>query len=141
MVASSQRILQLKELIRFVRGDLDWVVMKCLDKDRKRRYETAADLAADIRRFLTHEPIMARPPTAMYRLSKTVRRNKIAFVAVGAVLTTLIGGLALSIWLFIRETRAHERTIAAEQKQERLRELAEKNGQLAEARLYAADMN
>jgi dipeptidyl aminopeptidase/acylaminoacyl peptidase len=124
-----------------VRGDLDWVVMKCLDKDRNRRYETANDLAKDVRRFLTNEPIAARPPTAVYRFRKTVRRNKLAFVAGGAVLAALIGGLGISIWLFIRETRAHEQTFAAEQKQERLRELAEQNRQLSEARLYAADMN
>ncbi len=96
---------QLKE----VRGDLDWIVMKCLEKDRRRRFETANGLAADIQRFLSNEPVLARPPSNLYRFQKTVRRNKLAFVAVGAVALALVIGLGLSTWMFHREKRAKER--------------------------------
>src|SRR5205823_13406388 len=62
--ASSRRLLQIKELIHLLRGDLDWIVMKCLEKDRTRRYETANSVAMDIQRHLNNEPIVARPPSA-----------------------------------------------------------------------------
>ena len=66
------------KLIHLVRGDLDWIVMKCLEKDRTRRYETANGLAQDIERHLEHEPVVARPPSTAYRVQKFVRRNKLA---------------------------------------------------------------
>ena len=66
-------------LSRLVRGDLDWIVMKCLEKDRTRRYETANGLAQDIERHLNNEPVVARPPSRLYRFQKVVRRNKLAF--------------------------------------------------------------
>ena len=61
--ASSRRLLPMKELVRLVQGDLDWIVMKCLEKDRTRRYETANGLALDLERHLKHEPVAARPPS------------------------------------------------------------------------------
>src|SRR5262245_62074879 len=73
------------KLINLVHGDLDWIVMKCLEKDRARRYETANGLAADLKRHLNNEPVVARPPSAAYRFQKLVRRNKLAFMAAGAV--------------------------------------------------------
>ena len=60
-----------------MRGDLDWIVMKALEKDRTRRYETANGLAADLQRHLDNEPIAARPPSTLYRFQKLVRRNKL----------------------------------------------------------------
>src|SRR5206468_3339584 len=80
------------KLIHLLRGDLDWIAMKCLEKDRTRRYETANGLAMDIQRHLTHEPVLARPPSQMYRFRKLVRRNKAAFAAAAAVLTALLAG-------------------------------------------------
>ena len=68
-------------LIRLVRGDLDWIVMKCLEKDRTRRYETVNGLAADLKRHLNNEPVVARPPSTAYRLQKAIRRHKLAFMA------------------------------------------------------------
>jgi eukaryotic-like serine/threonine-protein kinase len=62
--------------VHLVRGDLDWIVMKCLEKDRTRRYETANGLAADLLRHLNNEPVLARPPSKAYRFQKMVRRNK-----------------------------------------------------------------
>src|SRR6185503_4656397 len=65
-----------KKLAGLVHGDLDWIVMKALEKDRSRRYETANGLAVDVRRYLVDEPVLACPPTAGYRLRKFMRRNK-----------------------------------------------------------------
>src|SRR5207245_1728903 len=76
-----RRYAQMEELIHVLRGDLDWIVMKCPEKDRARRYETANGLAADIQRHLNNEPLLARPPSNLYRFQKLVRRNQLAFTA------------------------------------------------------------
>jgi serine/threonine protein kinase len=81
---------QLQALIRLLRGDLDWIVMKCLEKDRERRYGTANDLALDLQRHLNNEPVTARPPSPAYRFQKLVRRNKLAFAAGTAVVAALV---------------------------------------------------
>src|SRR5437016_11373984 len=91
--ASSRRLLQIKELIPLLRGDLDWIVMKALEKERGRRYETANGLANDIQRYLADEPIVARPPSKLYRFQKLARRNKLEFAAAGTVAAALIIGL------------------------------------------------
>jgi eukaryotic-like serine/threonine-protein kinase len=103
-------------LIHLMRGDLDWIVMKCLEKDRTRRYETASGLALEIQRYLSDEPVAARPPGKVYRLQKLARRNKLAFAAGGAVAATLMLGLGLSTWLWLRERDDRRRAVAAEQK-------------------------
>jgi serine/threonine protein kinase len=90
-------------LIHFIRGDLDWIVMKALEKDRTRRYETANGLAMDVRRFQRNEAIEARPPSSLYRFQKLVRRNKPAFVTAGAVVVALALGFGLSLYLYLRE--------------------------------------
>ena len=97
-------------LIHLVRGDLDWIVMKCLEKDRNRRYETANGLASDLLRHVNNEPVVARPPSNMYRFQKLVRRNKLVFAASGAVCAALILGLGLSVWFLIKEKQ--QRAIA-----------------------------
>jgi len=94
----SLRRQQLRELIPVLRGDLDWIVMKCLEKDRARRYDTATALAADLQRHLDSEPVTARPPSNLYRLQKMVGRNKLVFAAGAAVLVALVAGLAASLW-------------------------------------------
>ena len=124
--ASSRRLLQTRELIQLLRGDLDWIVMKCLEKDRTRRYETANGLASDIQRHLNHEPVVARPPSAFYRFQKMARRNRVAFTAAAVVAAALIGGLGVSTWLLILETKAHDWALSAEREQARLRERAER---------------
>jgi serine/threonine protein kinase len=106
-------------LISLLRGDLDWIVMKALEKDRTRRYETANGLLADVRRYLNNEPVTARPPSSLYRLQKLVRRNKVAFTAGTAVLLSLVIGLGASTWLFLRERHAR-------QEQSRLKEIADR---------------
>ena len=76
--------------------DLDWIVMKCLEKDRTRRYDTANELAMDIRRHQNDEPIVARPPSSLYRFQKLVRRNKLAVVAAAAVTIALVLAVVIS---------------------------------------------
>lgn len=113
-------------LISLLRGDLDWIVMKALEKDRQRRYQTANGLAMDIQRFLNQEPVLARPPSRVYRLQKLVHRNKAVFTGIGAVALALIAGFGISTLLFLQERNARERAVAAEQEQTRLREAAER---------------
>jgi serine/threonine protein kinase len=114
------------KLISLLRGDLDWIVMKALEKDRTRRYETANGLAMDIERYLNNEPVIARPPSRVYRFQKLVRRNKGVFTAVGAVAIALVIGLGTSTCLFFMERAARRRAVEAEQQQSRLREAAER---------------
>ena len=94
------------KLIHLLRGDLDWIVMKCLEKDRTRRYETANGVAMDVTRHLNCEPVVARPPSRLYEFQRTVRRHKIGFAATAAVIVTLAGGVVVSTWEAIRATRA-----------------------------------
>jgi serine/threonine protein kinase/Flp pilus assembly protein TadD len=105
------------QLVSLVRGDLDWIVMKCLEKDRARRYETAIGIATDLQRHLENEPVLARPPSRIYRFQKLVRRNKIAFGAAGAVVMALLLGLGTSTYLFAKEGKAREAAERAEQAQ------------------------
>jgi serine/threonine protein kinase len=116
-------------LIHLLSGDLDWIVMKSLEKDRTRRYETANGLAMDIQRYLTNEPIVARPPSTIYRFQKMVRRNKTIVTAVGAGVAALVVGLVLSLYLFVQERAALKREVAAEQMEKQLREQAEANAE------------
>ncbi len=87
------RKLEPKQLTKMVHGELDWIVMKCLEKERHRRYETANALALDLHRYLADEPVLAGPPTAWYRMRKFVRRNKSPVVAASLVLLALMAGI------------------------------------------------
>jgi eukaryotic-like serine/threonine-protein kinase len=107
--------------------DLDWIVMKCLEKEPARRYETAHGLAMDLRRHLSNQPVEARPPSRLYEFQKTVRRHKFGFAAVVAIVLVLSAGVIVSSW---QASRARN----AEREQSRFRETAE-------AQAYASDMN
>jgi len=122
---AQRRGLEAPKLASELRGDLDWIVMKCLEKDRARRYETANGLAMDIQRHLENEPVVARPPSAVYRFRKLVRRNKLAFVAAGAIAGALLIGLSVSTWMFFAEKAARQRAVAAERDQMLLRQQAD----------------
>jgi serine/threonine protein kinase/tetratricopeptide (TPR) repeat protein len=98
-----------------IENDLDWIVMKCLEKDRARRYETANGLARDIERHINCEPVVAGPPSNLYRFQKFVRRNKLMFRAATAVLTVLVLGVAASIWQAVRATLAEREQIRLRQ--------------------------
>jgi serine/threonine protein kinase/tetratricopeptide (TPR) repeat protein len=97
------------KLKKLVRGELDWIVMKSLEKDRTRRYETANGLARDIQRYLDDEVVEARPPSTGYRLRKFVRRHKGQVIAAGLVLLALLAGIAGTTWGLVREARAKTR--------------------------------
>jgi serine/threonine protein kinase/WD40 repeat protein len=94
------------KLIHLVSGDLDWIVMKCLEKDRTRRYETANGLARDIGRHLDNEPVAARPPSAIYQVHKFIRRNRVIASAATAIATVLVLGIAVSAWEALHARRA-----------------------------------
>ncbi len=103
---AGKRRAQPPALIRTVRGDLDWISMKALEKDRCRRYETANALAMDIQRYLSNEAILARPPSKVYRFRKTVARNKLLFASIGVIAALLVGSLIVVSFALKRETRA-----------------------------------
>jgi WD40 repeat protein/serine/threonine protein kinase/tetratricopeptide (TPR) repeat protein len=103
---ANRRHSELPKLLGLIRGDLDWIVMKCLEKDRNRRYETANGLAMDVRRFLNNEPILARPPSAANRVSKWIKRNKLAFSAAAGIAASLVIAIVGLAFLVIREKQA-----------------------------------
>ena len=129
-------------------GDLDCIVMKCLEKDRARRYETANGLAANLKRHLNNEPVVARPPSTAYRLRKAIRRNQLAFMAGAVAAAALLVGTGISTWQAIvansaRNAEKQQRRAAqAAQKEAERSQQAEKSTRLeAEHELYAAKMN
>ncbi len=142
-----QRHSEPPKLIHLLRRDLDWIVMKCLDKDRTRRYETANGLAQDLERHLHHEPVTARPPSTAYRVQKFVRRNKVIVMAGAAVATALVLGLVVSTWQAVRATWAEREQSRARQAADKAREgeavqrsQAVKAKTLAEQQSYCASI-
>src|SRR5262249_45424007 len=119
------------KLSRLMRGELDWVVMKCLEKDRSRRYDTASNLARDVERFLKDEPVEARPPSAWYRLCKAARRNRTALTVSGVVAAAVVIGTAATLWQAAK--RIEEQAIA----DAKLKDLEDK--QIAERRQEKLD--
>ncbi|MGO9921386.1 MAG: hypothetical protein ACLQIB_42680, partial [Isosphaeraceae bacterium] len=97
------------KLKKLVRGELDWIVMKALEKHRTRRYETTSGLARDIQRYLDDEVVEARPPSTGYRFGKFVRRHRGQVIAAGLVLLALLAGVVGTTWGLIREARAKTR--------------------------------
>jgi serine/threonine protein kinase/tetratricopeptide (TPR) repeat protein len=108
--ASDNRQSDPKKLGQLLRGELDWIVMKALEKDRSRRYETASAFAADVQRYLRDEPVLACPPSAGYRLRKFVQRHKGKVLAATAMLALLLAGVVASTWQAVRATRAERET-------------------------------
>lgn len=106
---ATKRRVSAAELRREVRGDLDWIVMTALQKDRNRRYQTVNALAADVRRHLNDEPVMASPPSATYKLGKLIRRNRALFGAIGTVLAVLVVAVAVTSWGMVRARSAEQR--------------------------------
>src|SRR5262249_22988080 len=106
---AAKRKLEPKKLTRLVHGDLDWIVMKALEKDRSRRYETANGLAMDVQRYLNDEPISAGPPSPGYRLRKFVRRHKRTVGTAVIVLLALVAGVVISTGNAVRATLAEAR--------------------------------
>src|SRR5262249_46616380 len=106
---SANRKSDPKKLGQLLRGELDWVVMKALEKDRNRRYESASAFAADVQRYLHDEPVLACPPSAWYRCRKFARRNKGPVLAVALVFVALVGGIVGTTWQAVRATGAEHK--------------------------------
>ncbi len=120
-------------LCRLIRGDLDWIVMKSLEKDRTRRYETAADLAMDIQRHLHNEPVQAGPPDARYKFRKFIRRNRVVVVAGTVVTAALLIGFALATIGLIQANRERDRALLAEQRSRQEADRSEREAESASA--------
>jgi serine/threonine protein kinase/Leucine-rich repeat (LRR) protein len=114
--AAKRRHTEPAKLPAALRGDIDWIVMKCLEKDRKRRYDTANGLALDLQRHLRNEVVIACPPTTAYLLSKLIRRNKLAFAAGTAIAASLVVGIGVSMWQAFRADHESTRARSAEQR-------------------------
>ena len=128
-----QRRVEAPKLKMLLSGDLDWIVMKALEKDRDRRYQTANGLGMDIQRYLTNEPVVARPPSRLYRLQKLVRRNQATFVTIGAVSLALIAGFGTSTWLFFKERHLLHEAERGRANEAFLVKQAEARGKIAQA--------
>jgi len=129
---AKRRQVEPPRLIHQVRGDLDWIVMKCLEKDRTRRYDTANSLANDLESHLDDEPVVACPPTVAYRLGKLLRKHRAAVGVLAAFLCLLSAATATSAWLAARASRERAAAVkaaraeaGAKQESDRLRGLAE----------------
>jgi serine/threonine protein kinase len=121
---SSQRHMEPAKLTKLVRGELDWIVMKALEKDRNRRYETANGFAMDVQRYLADEAVLACPPSAWYRLRKVLRRNKGAVLAASLVIASLLAGIVGTSWGMLEaRTAAAAEKHAKEAAQERESEI------------------
>jgi WD40 repeat protein/serine/threonine protein kinase len=125
------RCSETKRLSSKLKGELDWIVMKALEKDRKRRYETCGDLAADVGRYLSGNPVAAVPASRSYRLRKFARRNRAFLSTVSVVALTLVSATSVSTWLALRAIRAERNSEAA-------RSLAEHRLKFSERHLYAS---
>src|SRR6185369_9123721 len=128
--------------------DLDWIVMKCLEKDRTRRYDTARELATDLQRYLDQEPVLARPQSTAYRLGKAVRRHRVGFAAAAAILIAVVAGTTVSVWQAWRATSAEQLSEQRRKNEEVLRHNAERergraldSQERAELNEYVADIN
>ncbi len=159
---AKRRSADAPKLIHLLQGDLDWIVMKALEKDRTRRYDTANGLALDIQRHLSNEPVVARPPSTAYKIQKAWQRNKLAFSAATAVALALVVGIGVSTWQAFEATKARKaeqdqrvaaqkaeatalakqtEAEAAQKSAEAARESEAAQRRMAEARAYASDMN
>ena len=150
------------KLTKLVRGELDWIVMKALEKDRNRRYEAANGFAMDVLRYLNDEQVQACPPSAAYRFGKFARRNRVALSTTALVFATLVLGICISIWQAIRaiqaedlaetrlvaETKAKSQALTSQTEAERQSKRATGNEKrakeqeaLAQRRFYASQIN
>jgi serine/threonine protein kinase len=130
---ASHRHVEPPKLISLLKVDLDWIVMMALEKDRRRRYQTANGLAMDVERYLANEPIVARPPSRFYRLRKLIRRNRYVFGAVGAVAVALLMGLGTSTWLFFKERESRREAESGRANEIKMRQQAEDREKIAQA--------
>jgi serine/threonine protein kinase/WD40 repeat protein len=134
---SANRHTEPAKLTKLVRGELDWIVMKALEKDRNRRYESASGLARDLQRYLNDEPVQAYPPSASYRMRKLMRRHKGAVLTASLVVLALVGGIIGTTWGMLHATDA-EADALKEAGQKEIA-LLEKDGAFKAAQASARD--
>jgi hypothetical protein len=125
LTISTQRQTDPRRLMQMLRGELDWVVMKCLEKDRNRRYDSAKALAQDIERHLHGEAVHACPPSAVYRLRKFAQRNKTAFIATLALVTSFLLAVVVLAVSTIRITKERDDKVAALEQAQRAERAAQ----------------
>ncbi len=130
---AAQRRTDPRSLQRQVCGDLDWITLKALEKDRTRRYPSASEFAADIGRYLSNDPVQARPASTAYRLSKLARRHRGAVTAAAVVFVILVGSAVVSSWLYVAAEHARREEV-------RQRETAEWKSYVANVRSAAASL-
>ncbi len=141
-IIREQEPMRLSSLNRFYRGDIETIVAKTLEKQKSRRYDSAANLAADIRRFLNDEPITARPPSTAYQLQKFARRHRALVIGIAAVFIVLVAGIVASSIESVRARRAEVTARQAEVKERTERDravTAEKNANEERDRAVTAD--
>ncbi len=139
---SAQRHMEPAKLTKVVSGELDWIVMKTLEKDRNRRYETVNSFAADVQRYLNDEPVQACPPSALYRFRKFARRNRAAMVTVALVSAALVLGIVLSRWQAFRADRERDNAVRAEKlADQRLVDVEQANVQTIQALTLLREAN
>jgi WD40 repeat protein len=126
-------------LAKLVRGDLDWIVMKTLEKDRTRRYETVSSLAADVKRHLNEEPVEAGPPSAIYRIRKFVQRHRRTVAAALTIAATLIIGLVVSTSMYVLANRARQNEAVARNQAEQAKNAEQEQRQLADRQRELAE--
>ncbi len=131
--ASTSRQTEPAKLARTLSGDLDWIALKALEKERDRRYGSAAAFAQDLERYLKNEPVEAGPPSPVYRFRKLVQRNRLVVGSAATMLVLLLAGIAFSTWQAVRATKAEH---LAEQR----RETAEARAETISQNLYFAEM-
>jgi tetratricopeptide (TPR) repeat protein/tRNA A-37 threonylcarbamoyl transferase component Bud32 len=129
-----------RRLTAMLKGELDWVVMKCLEKSRERRYETANGLARDIQRFLSGETVEARPASTGYRVSKFVRRNRRPIAAAGLLLLSLVAGLCGTLYEMVRAQQATANFQIAKNEAEEKQKLAERESDRADRQRLRAEL-
>jgi serine/threonine protein kinase len=127
------------KLANLLRGELDWIIMKCLEKDRARRYETANALARDLERYLHDEVVEAQPPSASYRLRKLVRKHRTALAMAATVVLLLVAGVAVSAWQAARAIRAEQEARDEQGKTAEALVVAKRNQQEADAQRQKAE--
>jgi serine/threonine protein kinase len=145
---AANRCTEPKKLSRLMRGELDWIAMKTLEKDRNRRYETANGLAADLLRYLADEPVQACPPSTMYRLRKFAVKNRAALAIITTIMLVLVSGVAASTWQAVRAKWAEQKMGAAldeskeanAQKEKALSESEEARHQAQEVTKYLVEL-
>ncbi len=135
--AANRRHMTEGELSKHLRGELDWVVMKCLEKDRDRRYTTPTALAEELGHYLANEPVEARPPSAGYRVAKLLHRNKVVFASLACVALFLLVTTVLTTRLSIIASQERTRAVQSLAERDKAVELERKQRLIAEQSLFA----